>query len=243
MLINYIPLAKAMPEVSKRDGKQYVCSLGYDQTLGFIRVYPTPLDGIDLWTPIQFKAERNKRDSRAASWKMPEDCRHGEWSVNKKMVSYGQRISSSAQLTLLKKMMQKTVSSISELNEKRQSIGFLIVPNFRIVPEENPLFINTTQFGMFEDVEIADFTRFTKHSRETMFRVRFEDEDGQHNLQFNRWDIWETARKFGASKAVDLFSNPGPHLLMLGNYLQHQTSWSVLGIWSVPVQLDLFNES
>ena len=239
-ILNYIPLAKAMPEVNKRDGKPYVCTLGYDDDAGFIRVYPAPFQGIQQWMPMRFRAVKNKRDPRPASWSLPEDARHGEWSVNRNKVEYGRRLTPSAQLSVIRKMMANTVDAISQLNDRRESIGFVMVDSYRIVPEENDHYINSTQIGMFDDVELADFTKYTKHSRTTMFRVRFRDADGLHNLQFNRWDIWETARKHGAGKAVELFSKPGPHILMLGNYLQHQTSWSVLGIWSVPVQVDLF---
>jgi len=239
-ILNYIPLAKAMPERNKRDGKDYVCTLGYDSDAGFIRVYPAPFRGIEQWTPMRFKAVKNKRDPRPASWSLPEDARHGEWSVNKNKVQYGRRLTSAAQLSIIRKMMANTVDAISQLNDRRESIGFLLVDSYRVIPDKNDHYINTAQIGMFDDVELADFTKYTKHSRTTMFRVRFSDADGVHNLQFNRWDIYETARKFGAGRAVELFSKPGPHVLMLGNYLQHQTSWSVLGIWSVPTQIELF---
>jgi len=243
MLINYIPLAKAMPEYSKRDGKDYVCTLGFDQKLGFIRVYPVPKKGIELWTPMRFKAEKNKRDTRAASWKMPEDCRHEEWSVNRNKVQYSKRLNESGRISLINEMRLRASSAISELNKRRESIGFLVVPSFKIYPDTNEKFINTTQIGMFEDVQLADYTKYTKHSRESIFRITFQDEDGLHNLQCNRWDVFETARKYSAAVSVTRFSKPGPHILMLGNYLQHQTSWCVLGMWPVPTQINMFNGS
>lgn len=241
MLLNYIPIAKAMPEYSKRDGKPYVCSLGYEQSKGFIRVYPTPLDGLITWTPICFKAEKNKQDPRPVSWKMPEDCRHGEWSVNALKVAYKKALNQSARTHIYREMLEKSVSAISQLNDRRESIGFLLVDSFKIEGVPNGKYIDTTQIGMFEDVELAGFTKFTKDLRETEFRIRFKDGDGDHNVAFNRWDIYETARKYGVHQALRSFNKPGQHILMLGNYLKHQTSWCVLGIYPVPNQLPLFS--
>ena len=239
--LNYIPIAKAMPEYSKRDNKPYVCTLGYDSRHGFIRVYPAPLSGVSPWTPIRFKAEKNKRDPRPVSWKMPEDCRHGEWSVKAEKVVYGTPLNESAKMTIIRDMMNSTVSAISQLNDRRDSIGFVLVDSYKIEGRPNADYINRTQYGMFDDVELAGYTKFTKDLRETVYRVKFNDADGAHDLAFNRWDIYETARKTSAKEAIRRFQRPGPHILMLGNYLQYQTSWSVLGIWSVPNQLSLFS--
>lgn len=239
--LNYIPLAKAMPEYSKRDGKPYVCTLGYDTNKGFIRVYPAPLNGILPWVPIRFTAEKNKRDPRPVSWKMPEDCRHGEWSVRHDKVAYGSPLNDSAKMTVVRSMMNNVSNAISQLNEAKASIGFVIVDGYKIEGRPNKDYINSNQCGMFEDVELAGFTKFTKDLRETVYRVKFNDMDGHHDLAFNRWDIYETARKTSAREAICRFQKKGPHILMLGNYLQHQTSWSVLGIWSIPQQLSMFD--
>jgi hypothetical protein len=240
MLLNYIPIAKAMPELNRREGKPYVCSLGYDEALGFIRVYPTPLEGLIPWMPMRFKAEKNKRDSRPVSWQMPEDCRHGEWSVKAEKITYGQPFNHSAKMTIYREMLNNTVQAISQLNQRRESIGFVLVDSYKLEGVPNDKYIDTLQIGMFDDVELAGFTKFTKDLRETQFRIRFKDGDGDHNVAFNRWDIYETARKYGAMKALKLFQGQGRHILMLGNYLKHQTSWCVLGIYPVPNQLQLF---
>jgi len=172
---------------------------------------------------------------------MPEDCRHGEWSIKAEKVAYGAPLNESAKMTIIRDMMNSTVSAISELNDRRESIGFVLVDSYKIEGRPNSDYINTTQFGMFDDVELAGYTKFTKDLRETVYRVKFNDADGAHDLAFNRRDIYETARKNNAKEAIKRFQRPGPHILMLGNYLQYQTSWSVLGIWSVPNQLSLFS--
>lgn len=239
--LNYIPLAKAMPEYSKRDGKPYVCTLGYDTNKGFIRVYPAPLNGILPWVPIRFKAEKNKRDSRPVSWKMPEDCRHGEWSVRYDKVAYGTPLNESGKMTIVRSMMNNVSSAISQLNDARASIGFVIVDWYRIEPAPNKKYINHEQLNMFEDVCLPGYTKYTKDSRRQVFYVKFFDMDGEHNLPLNRWDIYETERKVGPVEAMRRFQKKGPHILMLGNLLQQQTVWSVLGIWSIPQQLSMFD--
>ena len=186
-------------------------------------------------------AEKNKRDPRPASWKMPEDCLHGEWSVRHDKVAYGTPLNDQAKMTVIQSMMNNVSSAISQLNQARESIGFVVVDNYKIVGEPNEKYINSNQCGMFEDVELAGYTKYTKDLRETVYRVHFFDMDGFHNLAFNRWDIYETARKTNASEAISRFQKKGPHILMLGNLLQQQTVWSVLGIWSIPQQLSMFD--
>ena len=49
MKIEYIVIAKTIPEISKKDGREYSCTVGYSPELGFIRVYPVPLTGFKIW--------------------------------------------------------------------------------------------------------------------------------------------------------------------------------------------------
>lgn len=227
--IQYTLLCKSVPEFDKRDGKLYTCSLGYCPEFGLIRVYPLPIVGMKKWHTYEIEVEKNKRDSRQESWKLSSYSRNENWigfsddckllgiSNKNKIVSY---------------LQSCVYPSISKLNEQRKSIGVVFSETINPFWESNNRFVSTRQVGMFDDVELADFTRFTKEQREKEARVIFKDGDGLHNLQLNEWQFFEFQRKFGATKDAFRFINPSKsQLLLMGNMLQYQNNWMVLSIF------------
>lgn len=230
--IQYTLLCKSVPEFDKRDGKLYTCSLGYCPEFGLVRVYPLPIVGMKKWHTYEIEVEKNKRDSRQESWKLSSYTRNENWIGfandcklvgmvdKKKMIDY---------------LLRNVSNSISELNEKRKSIGVVLSQTINPFWESNDRFINTLQVGMFDDVELADFTKYTKEQREKEARVIFKDGDGAHNLQLNEWQFFEFQRKFGATKDAFRFIKPEkPQLLLMGNMLQYQNNWMVLSIFESP---------
>lgn len=232
--ISYTLLAKSIPEFDKRDGKLYTCSLGYFEQLGFIRVYPLPIVGMKKWHTYKITVEKNKRDSRKASWKLASYSRKNNWvgfTDDVKLLSKPSQIKKDK----LTRLMCNYISpSISALNKNRQSIGFIRADSLNPFWEANDRYINTCQIGMFDDVELADFTKYTKEQREKIARVVFKDGDGKHNLQLNEWQYTEYQRRFGATKdAFRYITGNSPKVLMLGNMLQFQSSWMVLSVFKL----------
>ena len=234
--IRYTMLVKTVPELSKRDGGIYTCSIGYSDELGFIRVYPLPLNGMKRWGTYEIEVEKNKRDSRAESWKLSSYTRHDNFIGFEKDIIY---LGDANKEAILQRAMFNCAPSIEELNKQRKSVGFVIAPSINAHWKENERYINTRQIGMFEDVEIADFTKYTKETKERESRIVFRDGDGLHKLQLNDWQYYEYQRKFGAKADAFRFINtPGEKLIMLGNMFQYRSKWIALGVFSVKAKFN-----
>lgn len=237
--IQYTLLCKSVPEFDKRDGKLYTCSLGYCPQFGLIRVYPLPLVGMKKWHTYEIEVERNKRDTRGESWKLSSYSRNENWvgfSNDCKLIGVSDKSK------LIRYLFNSVSPSISYLNKQRKSIGVVMAQTVNPFWDANSRFINTMQVGMFDDVELADFTKYTKEQREKEARIIFKDGDGAHNLQFNDWQYAEFQRKFGATKDAFRFIKPdAPQLLLIGNMLQYQNSWMVLSAFESPAVLATTN--
>lgn len=234
--IRYVPLAKSIPEYNKRDGSVYTCSLGYSPEKGFIRVYPLPLSGMNKWYVYNIPIEKNKRDSRAESFKLASYSRKENWiglsdDVKEMGVIKNRDI-------ILSKLRSLIYPSISAMNNARVSIGVIKLSEYKIFWDTNNRYINTKQIGMFDDVEIADFTKYTKETKLKESRIMFVDGDGKHNLQFNEWQVYEYQRRFGAKNDAFRFMNGNNEkLLLLGNMNAHRTVWVALGFFNYHKQL------
>ena len=235
--IQYTLLCKSVPEFDKRDGKLYTCSLGYCPEFGLIRVYPLPITGMKKWSTYEIEVEKNKRDSRTESWKLSSYSKSENWigfSNDCKLIGVADRAK------IVPYLLSCVSPSISRLNEQRKSIGVVLAQTINPFWEANNRFINTRQIGMFDDVDLADFTKFTKEQREKESRVIFKDGDGAHNLQLNEWQFFEFQRKFGATKdAFRFIKTDKPQLLLLGNMLQYQNNWMVLSIFESPSSISM----
>lgn len=228
--IEYIPIVKTIPEISKNDGGVYTCSIGYSPQIGFIRVYPLPLYGMKRWGIYEIEVERNKRDSRAESWKLSSYTRHENFIGFEKDAIYKGDCNKS---NLLKLMQLNASPSISKLNKDRKSIGFIESSHINAYWESNNRYINSTQIGMFNDVEIADFCKYTKETRQKESRITFVDGDGKHNVQLNDWQYYEYQRKFGAN--VDAFrhvNTASSKIIVIGNMFQYRSVWLALGVFN-----------
>lgn len=229
--IEYILLAKSIPEYDKRTDGVYTCSLGYSPTLGkMIRVYPLPLVGMKKWGRYEIEVEKNKRDSRQESWKLSSYTRFEKFvGFEKDMIYKGD----CNKANLLKIMYSLCSPSISDLNKNRSSIGIVSSDTVNPYWVSNNRFINTAQVGMFEDVEIADFTKYTKETKCKEARVKFKDQDGDHDLQLNEWQYYEYQRKFKADKeAFRYIAKYKRKILLLGNMLQYRNNWMVLSVFN-----------
>lgn len=228
--IEYILLAKSIPEYDKRTDGVYTCSLGYSPTLRqLIRVYPLPLKGMKKWGRYIIEVERNKRDSRSESWKLSSYTRFEKFVGFEHDLIYKGQCDKLAMTNILSSLVSP---SISRLNEDRKSIGVISSDQINPYWSANGRYVNTNQIGMFEDVEIADFTKFTKETKCKESRIKFIDGDGVHDLQLNEWQFYEYQRKFKADKGAFRFITQYDNsLLLLGNMLQYRNSWMVLSVF------------
>lgn len=235
--IQYVCLAKSIPEEDRRDGKYYTCSLGYSPQKGLIRVYPLPINaGFGKWDKIELYVEKNKRDYRKESWKVSSNSRHEDFIGFENDIIHRGRVTNSQKSRIENYLQQLISPSISDLNKNRKSIGIIRADSLNAKWVENTRYINTSQSVLFADVEETDYMQiYTKNTKEKISRITFKDEDGTWNLQYNEWGIYRGGEKLGFNKDRFKGLHDGkPKLLLLGNMLQYPTNWMVLTYFSAP---------
>lgn len=225
--IKYVVLAKSIPEFSKRDGTCYTCSLGYSPEMGLIRVYPLPVISMNKWDCYEIEVEKNKYDTRIESWKLSSYARKENWMGLGDDVKLLGKMNPSKMIDII--ALQKT-DSIKALNQNKKSIGLIELCDYRLYWDVNKRFINTSQYGMFEDVEIADFAKYTKDTKQKESRIYFRDKSGEHDLQYNEWQVYEFQRKFNASDDAFRFMK-NKNLLFVGNMHNYRNNWIGLGMF------------
>lgn len=237
--IIYIPIAKSIPEFSKRDGTPYTCTLGYSPQKGLIRVYPAPLKGMDKWHIYNIPLEKNKRDSRRESYKLSTNSRYEDFISISKDVQLIDVVKDKT--IIINELMKNIYPSISKMNEARVSIGVIRTSEYKAFWEANDKFIDNNQVGLFEEVEIASWTVYTKDSKTAIAKCIFRDGDGIHTLQLNEWQFYEYQRKFGVNNdAFRHIKGSNEKLLLLGNMNAYRNNWIVLGVFNPIHQTFLF---
>lgn len=229
--IRYCVLAKSIPEYSKRDGTLYTCSIGYSPQKGLIRVYPLPIKSMNKWEVWEMPIEKNKRDTRIESWKLASYSRKEDFiGLDEDAKCVGLDVGKSS----IKYLSDYIYPSISRMNELRVSVGLIKADHVKPYWKANERYIDTQQYGMFDDVEIADFARYTKDTKDKEARIKFRDMDGLHDLQLNTWGVYEYARKFKADNGAFRFIGPGKdEYLLLGNMHSYRNNWIALEMFNL----------
>jgi hypothetical protein len=225
--IKYVVLAKSIPEYSKRDEICYTCSLGYSPEMGLIRVYPLPVVSMNKWDIYEIIVEKNKYDTRNESWKLSSYARKESWMGLSKDVVYLGKANPEKMISII---ANYKTSSLKELNANKKSIGLIDIKEYRLYWEKNKRHIDSRQYGLFEDVEIADFTKYTKESKDKEARIYFRDTKGEHDLQYNEWQVYEFQRRFKATDEAFRFMK-NKNLLFVGNMHNYRTAWIALGMF------------
>jgi len=235
--IRYVVLSKTIPEYSKRDKTLYTCSVGYSPQLGFIRVYPLPLKSMNKWDIYEIMVEKNNRDSRVESWKLCSTSRFEQWDGIDQDITF---MGKADQNFIINNMLSMSTKSIKDLNENKKSIGIIPIREYNLYWKENSRFVDSRQYGLFEDVELADFTNFTKETKSKESRIFFKDLKGEHDLQYNEWQVYEYQRKFKASNEAFRFLK-NKNLILIGNMHSYRNTWLALGLFeNKGIQYNLF---
>lgn len=233
MRITYTVIAKSIPEYSKRDGCLFTCTLGYcHESKSIIRVYPIPIIGMRKWETYSIEVERNKRDTRDESWKLSSYAKYDNWiGLDKDVFILGKMDRTKGIKYLLE--TSQVLPSISICNKLKKSIAIIPIVQYKLYWDTNSRFINSNQIGMFEDVELADFTRYTKETKPIEARISFAGNDGTHDIQFNDWGVTEWYRKFNGKYPIsDAFRNlHNKKYCLIGNMHNFRSSWLALDLY------------
>ena len=120
-----IVLGNAVPDLIS-DNRYTVCTAGYSETYGLIRIYPIPPNAnMNRWNIIEIPLERNPSDKRQESWKVQSS--KNEWSSLSNKIKIVKKLSSkSKQIELVDKLYEKYgVNCIQDLNRNKLSLGMI----------------------------------------------------------------------------------------------------------------------
>ena len=238
---DFVMLGKTVPEPTRRDGRVFVCSAGYSDTLrSLVRIYPLARRNCPTrWSVSTVKLIRNPEDSRRESFKLEGDRRPGAH----------ERINNSFWVTDLVPPAQRpdllsrcVVGSIPEANDKRLSLAIINPESVELTFKHNPDSPDSPELTLF-DLE----PRPTEGAKRFAYipQLRFKDADRTNHLMLRDWGCFEFMRKLGDDKRFGLAE--ALHLdnscsLLVGNFNQHRTSWLVIsvlrGLRAAPSLLD-----
>jgi len=182
---------------------------------------------MNKWDVYEIEVERNKYDTRSESWKLSSYARKENWVGLDKDVKPLYKADPKDTINLI---TQFKCVSIKQLNNLKKSIGLIQLLEHRIYWKPNNRFLETKEYGLFGDVEIADFTKYTKETKNKEARIFFRDKDGEHDIQYNEWQVYEYQRKFKASDEAFRFIKSS-NLLLVGNMHNYRNTWIGLGMF------------
>lgn len=227
---NFVMLGKTVPEERRSDGREFVCSAGYVDDLGLIRIYPLARAGAPhRWSRNTVSLQRNPRDSRSESWQLAGDRTPEQHPVInlREFVQTGE-VKQSARGQLVPD--KYFVDSIAQANRERRSLA-LIRPQdldltWTAVDSQAPVDM--------QQLELLELPPRTDGKPTRIPRLRFRDQEGQHCLQLREWGVYELIRKNGltyaSSHAASALRLGDSSSLLIGNLNAHRTTWLVIGV-------------
>ncbi len=236
MVKDLIILGRAVPVLLK-DQRKTICTAGYSEELGFVRVYPTYyFEQINRWDIVSIEVKEATGDSRTESWKKLGGTKFKKIGTLQK--------DKRGKETLLESICQNKCTH--DLNEERRSLA-VIKP--RIV-DCNFKELSSTEFGSFVTMSLMDFfTPRVKPKRKSLqvksnFKfipyIRYICGDScktqnPHNQQVLEWGGYQWIQKHPdkIEQVWDnfrLFDEEWYKYFFIGNLRDQRTSWLIVSI-------------
>lgn len=233
LLEDVVILGRAAPEAISR-GRQTVCTGGWSEERGFIRIYPIdPMaDLFNRWDIVDIEVQRNPQDTRHESWKLA----HADQDDS---VTEKEEYPRDRRATLLHNLEDPCVRDI---NGAGRSLG--------IVRPESPLKLefrdweddeDTLQSRLFKDIEEwrPETREEFKHEIRTEFTCNgCKTQQGYHNKTLLEWGAYLGKTKNGIvepeelEKFYDLHNDNFRHWVFVGNQANRRTSFIAINlIW------------
>ncbi|MEM0134931.1 MAG: hypothetical protein QXU18_06855 [Thermoplasmatales archaeon] len=230
-----IILGNAVPdEIS--DNRKTVCTAGYSEELGLIRIYPVPPDAkLTRWAKIGLDLERNPRDSRKESWKVI-GSKNNWYRLKYNIRRYGDIKEKSEKIALIDSLMDKYgVGCVSELNDRKESLGFVDPLILRYYFAKRSKVEKSVQITLFQSEPFQTIMNYDIQPR-LVYSCPKCTGSKYHDQQILEWGAYEYIRK-NPEKYEDIWSNFGINnklykkRLLIGNQALHRNSFMVISIF------------
>jgi hypothetical protein len=189
---NLIVLGNAVPdEIS--DNRKTVCTVGYSEKYGLIRIYPVPpVSPMKRWNVVTVPLERNPKDTRLESWKIQGS--KSEWGRISEKIKLTGKLNRPEWVALIEKMKKDySYSCIDELNQKRLSLGIIIpnINNMRLEKRKNQeTSLQTTLFGGEPFITVQNYDVQPRIT----YRCPVCVPKSPHDHQVLEWGVYEWLR-------------------------------------------------
>ena len=232
---NLVVLGNAVPDVIS-DERVTVCTAGYSEELGLVRIYPVPpVSNMMRWNVVEIPLERNSRDNRAESWKIQGS--KSDWSQIAKKIKFKHSIDERRQrVALLEELHTKFgAGCIEQLNDRRVSLGMIKpkIISYRLETRED--FEKETQLTLGSR---EPFVTIKNYPLRPVITYRCPDckSKGPHEQQVLEWGIYEWLRQH-PNEASNVWDNlrmkeAGYYRsFLVGNMALHRTSFVIISMF------------
>lgn len=222
-------LGRAVPEQIK-NGRVTVCTAGYSEKLGFVRIFPTKtIMPLNRWNIVKVPVERDPRDSRLESWKIRGSKR--EWDRLSEKIQVIGRLHPRNRLNLVANLVDNCVKDI---NEAKRSLG-IIKPNIEkcyFCPEEN--FDPTLQETLF-GVPLPSIKKQYREFPKIQYRCSDCKTKKHHDQTVLEWGFYEWMRKNPEKheqvwENAQIFSPEHDQFFFVGNMRDRRTAFLIISI-------------
>lgn len=228
-----IVLGQGSPDVLS-DNRVTVCTAGYSNALGFVRIYPTRIDApLRRWKVVSVEVERYSGDTREESWKILGSKR--EWDdLNKKITVIGEIKQEDKE----KIIINDIDGCVLDINEKKGSLG-IIKPTISDKYFGNREGYNPyVQRSLFGNISLLGKRNFPLVPR-IAYRCSSCKAKTVHDQQIIDWGFYEWMRKYPNKKEQvwdnAKLNNPNSDIYFLvGNQARHRKSFMIISIFSIP---------
>jgi hypothetical protein len=222
-------LGRGAPD-QMRDGRITICTAGWSERLGFVRVYPTRTTSpLRQWNVVSVPVEKSTTDSRQESWKIQGS--KSEWDRLDGRIEVTGRLEGESRRTLVRRLASGCVNLTNEAHGSLAVVRPVSLAGYLSERSDVDLAVQRTLFG-------GELEK-TKRAYPFQPRLRYRCSDcraqGEHDQQLIEWGCYEWFRKRPGeeSKVFDnlhLGDSDWEHHLLVGNQANHRQSFLSIGV-------------
>jgi hypothetical protein len=228
-------LGNAVPDIIS-DNRITVCTAGYSETHGLVRIYPVPpVSHMKRWNVVKVPLERNPADTRAESWKIQGS--KAEWErIADKIELKGVLTNKNEKFAILDEILGKFgVGCVEVLNERLSSLGVIKPESLScelVERDDHEQEMQSTLDNAKPFLTIKNYP----HKPIASYRCPSCKTKNPHRQQIMEWGVFEWMRK-NPKEPEKVFENlhigeSGYYTsLLVGNMVLHRNSFMVISVF------------
>lgn len=230
-----IILGGAVPD-ELRDHRKTVCTAGFSERLGLIRIYPVPPDAhLKRWDLVKIPLERNPQDTRKESWKIQGS--KDKWTVLKTTIEKVDKITNrNKRIKIVEDLLEEYGGScVEDFNERKDSLGFINPTITGHYYKSRDKYDKSVQSSLFHSESFKTINNYESQPRLVYECPQCRAKNG-HDQQILEWGAYEWMRKQpenleGVWDNLRLDDPDWKKTILIGNQFLHRNSFMVISIF------------